>query len=510
MTMSPRRREGDPRARATAAGTFGKSLLALCLLAGAAVAAESPDADDGIATGRSIIGRTLEAHRGDLPAMVERRSIRVLTAFSRTNFFVADGQPRGFEHDNLAGFDAFLAHWLARELPAEAAQHPHVTLAFITLPFAELIPALLEGKGDLIAANMIVSPTREKLVTFSDAYLEDVSDVLVTGVRAGPFHSVDDLAGRTVHVQRARGHEERLHHVNTTLAARGLAPIRVIEMPPALNSEDLLEMVNAGVIEATFVHDHVADLWAHVFPDIRVHAEVALADRARIAWATRPDSPLLRRALDDFLRHRARRHEGKADALFVEYYGNPALEWLRNPLGPDDRDRLAELAPHFRENGQRRDFEWRLLAAVAFQESGLNQAVVSNRGAVGIMQLLPSTARELGYADISSVEHNIAAGTAYLDHLRRSHFVDPAITRPDQIYFTLAAYNCGPARVQELRRLAKENGLDPNRWFGQVEQEALRVVGEETVRYVANIHRYFIAYEFEAELIERRHRESRR
>lgn len=508
--MVGNRHRGCRRTPAPGVRILARLVVALGLIAHHASAAGAGEEDAGLATGRSIINRTLEPHRGDLRAMVERRTIRVLTAFSRTNFFVADGQPRGFEYDNLAGFDEFLAHWLTRELPAQAAEHPQVTLVFITLPFAELIPALLDGKGELIAANMTVSPTRETLVSFSDPYLDDVSDVLVANGHGREFRSVDDLAGRTVHVQRARGHAERLYHLNGQLAARGLAPIHVVEMPLALNSEDILEMVNAGLIESTFVHDHVARLWARVFPDIRVYPSIALQDRVRIAWATRPDSPMLRRALNAFLHEHHGRHEREAEALFAEYYVSPPGEWLRNPLGSDARDRLHILAPHFRESARRRDFEWRLLAAVAFQESRFEQTAVSRQGAIGVMQLLPSTARAMGYPDISTAEHNISAGAAYLDHLRRGHFVDRAIAHLDQIYFTLAAYNCGPARVHELRRMAKEQGLDPNLWFGHVEQVALRVIGEETVGYVANIHRYFIAYEFEAETIERHRQESRR
>jgi membrane-bound lytic murein transglycosylase MltF len=137
-----------------------------------------------------------------------------------------------------------------------------------------------------------------------------------------------------------------------------------------------------------------------------------------------------------------------------------------------------------------------MTAALAYQESQLDHDKKSHVGAIGIMQLLPTTAadKNVGIADIAELESNIHAGHKYLRFLQDRYFSDPAISTLDRYLFTFAAYNAGPAKVAKIRTEAEAEGLDPNVWFQNVEIIAAKRIGRETVQYVSNIYKYYITY----------------
>jgi membrane-bound lytic murein transglycosylase MltF len=159
--------------------------------------------------------------------------------------------------------------------------------------------------------------------------------------------------------------------------------------------------------------------------------------------------------------------------------------------------------------GDRYGFDFLMVAAQGYQESRLDQSARSAAGAIGIMQLLPSTAADsnVGIPDISRAEANIHAGVKYLDFIRNRYFSDPEMDRFNQTMFAFAAYNAGPARVRKLRQKAAQQGYNPNIWFDNVEVIAARDIGSETVQYVANILKYYIAYRLTAQQQTRRAQE---
>jgi membrane-bound lytic murein transglycosylase MltF len=143
------------------------------------------------------------------------------------------------------------------------------------------------------------------------------------------------------------------------------------------------------------------------------------------------------------------------------------------------------------------DFDHLMMVAQGFQESQLDQKRRSPRGAIGVMQLLPSTAADpsVGVAGIEQdVEKNIHAGIKYMSVLRDRYLDDPAIDAKNRMLLSFAAYNAGPGNLQRFRRLAEKSRLDPNVWFNNVEIAAGKIVGSETVQYVSNIYKYYIAY----------------
>jgi membrane-bound lytic murein transglycosylase MltF len=277
----------------------------------------------------------------------------------------------------------------------------------------------------------------------------------------------------------------------------------ITEADEVLEAEDILQIVNVGMYKMTVVDAHIGHLWASVLPDIVVHDDLKIFSGGQIAWAVRKDNPALRRSLNAFMvQHKKGTLLG--NIFFKRYYHN--TKWITNPLQENDQQKLNVLIPLFKKYGKLYGFDWRAIAAQAYQESRLNNRTRSPRGAVGIMQVLPQTARgrEVNIPDIENLENNIHAGVKYLAHLRDHHFKDPQLGTAAQVNFVLASYNAGPTRIQRLRRQAKKRGLNPNIWFDHVEDMALESIGQETVQYVSKIHKYYIAYKLMEALQEKK------
>ena len=446
-----------------------------------------PHQDDADLMDRQALGET---YTDDLDALVKRRVIRVLTTYNKTNFFIVDGSPRGFEYDLLKQYQAYLETRVKkRSLP--------LTFLFIPVPFADLLPALIEGRGDIAAAGLTITPEREKRVAFTNPYLSDVKEVVVTSRSVTGIKTLDDLSGRRVYVDPQTSYAQSLRALGKTFAKRRLKPVEIVDADPKLLTEDILDLVNAGIVDLTIADNHLAEIWSTVLPNIKVRNDVALRQGGRIAWAVRKNNPNLRKSLNSAIANISKGTE-TGNILFSRYFKD--TKWIANPLSEQEIEKLADLETLFKKYGEMYEFDWRAIAAVAFQESRLNQAVRSKSGAVGLMQVKPQTAKAdpINISNVSKLENNIHAGVKYMAFLREEYFGDPKIKPVDRLDFVLAAYNAGPTRVDELRGLAKKKGLAPNRWFFNVEQIARQSGLWETVRYVANVNKYYIAYKLSA------------
>jgi membrane-bound lytic murein transglycosylase MltF len=432
---------------------------------------------------RAVLYRPVEKKTSDLNE--KTRTIRVLVHYGRTIFFVANGRPYGVEYEAFAAYEKFLNDFLGK-------RKPRVNITFIPVRFDDLIPSLLEGKGDIAAGFMTVTEERKKKVAFTEPYIGDVSEVLVAYAGAEVPKNLEDLSGKKVHVIRGGSFVQHLRDLNARLAGQGLKPVEIVEMPPSANDDDILEMVNAGILSFTFVDDFVADLWEHILPNIRVARQVTIRKGGSIAWAVRSDNPELLRSLNAFVGYMNKHLKGAQAEVMKRYFKD--TKFLENPLRQELFGRVKQVSPFFKEAGSKNDLDWLMMMAQGYQESQLDQSVRSRRGALGIMQLLPRTARGLGYGNITSARNNIAAGVAYIDWIRKKYFSTPEISPEARVDFALAGYNAGPERIQSLRIEAQRRGLNPNVWFDNVERVVLDKIGEEPVRYVANVNRYYIAY----------------
>jgi membrane-bound lytic murein transglycosylase MltF len=423
----------------------------------------------------------------DLPAMRKRRQIRALVTYSRTDFAIMpDGKATGLQVELLNQYEKRLNKGIKRA-------ENKTQLVLIPTTFAQLLPDLAEGKGDIAAALLTVTPERQRNFAFASGEAMAVDELVVTHHTIDDIHTLEDLAGREVHVLRNSSYAEHLRTLNKRLVAKGLAAIDIREADGELLSEDILEMVNAGILSITVVDDYKARLWAQVLPDIRALNDVKVHSGGTLGWAVRKNNPKLLKDLRGFVK-KIKKGTLVGNMLFKRYLQDPRR--IKNPLADSERSRFREVVDVFSKYADKYEFDVLAIAAQAYQESKLDHDTRSHRGAVGIMQLLPSTAADpnVGVLDISSLENNIHAGIKYLAFLRDRYFSDPQITANNRLAFSWAAYNAGPANVSKMRRKAGQMGLDPNVWFGNVELAAAKVVGREPVQYVRNILKYYIAY----------------
>ncbi len=423
---------------------------------------------------------------GDLDGLVERRTLRMLVTTNATNYFVDLGKQGGVTYE--AG------RLLEKELNKRFKKgNLQLDVTFIPVTRERLIPALVEGRGDIAAANLTITEGRLEKVDFSDPLTRELNEIVVTGPGAPPVARVEDLSGQRVYVRASSSFFESLQRLNASFAAKRLDPVEIVHVDERLETEDILEMVNAGVYPITVADDFLVNLWSQVLGDIQPHSDVAVRSGTHFGWAMRKGSPRLKSFVNEFVREN-RQGTLMGNILIKRYFKN--ANWIKNPGNARDAERFRSMVELFQKYGDQYDLDYLLVTAQPYQESGLNQSVRSGAGAVGVMQLLPSTARDknVGIPDIEVLENNIHAGVKYLRFIMDRYYKDAPMDNVDRHLFAFASYNAGPARIAGLRKKAKQMGLDPNKWRGHVEVVAAREIGRETVTYVANILKYYLAY----------------
>lgn len=424
--------------------------------------------------------------KGDLPEIRKRKVIRALVTYNQTDFFFHQGGTKGIQVEFLNEYVKHLNKGVRRE-----ENRVHVT--YIPVTFNELIPALLAGRGDIAADFLTITPQRETQAAFATGGNWKISELVITGKDAGKLSSLEDLSGKSVYALNGSSYIGHLEDLNARLRKKKLAPVHIVEADPHLLSEDILEMVNAGAVKITVVDDYIARLWKQVLSNILVHEDLAISTRNTVGWAVRKQNPKLVKSLNTFV-GKVKKGTLLGNMLFKRYYGN--TRWIKDPTSDQELKKLKKLISLFEKYGKRFGFDTWALVGQAYQESGLDNNKKSHRGAIGIMQILPSTAadKHVNIRNIGRVENNIHAATKYLAFLRDRYFSGPAITAENRLAFTWAAYNAGPAKVRKMREKAGQMGLDPNVWFSNVELAASKLVGPETVRYVAHVYKYYVAY----------------
>jgi membrane-bound lytic murein transglycosylase MltF len=432
----------------------------------------------------------LEPWHGDLDGMIARGYIRILTVYSRTFYFVDNAVLRG----TVVDYGQLLEHDVRKTVAAgKNVAHKNVKLnvVFMAVRRDQLLPYLIAGKGDIAAANLTITRERAKLVDFTAAGRSNVSEVIVTGPASPAIASVEDLSGKELFVRKSSSYYESLTALNRAFMARKKPPLRLRPAPESLEDEDLLEMLNAGLIPLVVADRHIAEFWAQVFADIVPHPEVTIRTGGEIAWAIRKGSPQLKSELD---RLAARNRIGTTTGNEILRRYLRSVKYVRDATSAGPRKRFDTLVGFFRKYGEQYNVDPTLMAAQGFQESQLNQAARSRVGAIGVMQLMPATGAEMKVGDVRNTDANIAAGIKYMRVLIDRYYRNEPMTRLNKALFAFASYNAGAARIAKLRKEAARRGLDPNIWFGNVEYVAGERIGQETVSYVGNIFKYYVAY----------------
>ena len=424
---------------------------------------------------------------GDFDKMLEYRRIRVFVPPSRTLYFSDKGRERGVTGDTVRDFERYLNKKYAGKLgkrPLTVFIVPHTRDA--------LLKDVAKGIGDIAAGDITVTEERLKTVDFVAPEEEPrVSEVLVTGPKSPPVDVIDDLAGKTVHVRKSSSYYESLSSLNERFKKKRQPPVKIILVPDALEDEDLMEMLNAGLFEFLVVDDWIAKMWAQVLPKIKVRGNIVLRSGGRIGWAIRKGSPKLEVEIRNFYRNYLKK-QGIIESRLAQYHKR--IKQIKNPTGTAEWKRFERTISLFEKFGRKYQFDPLMLAAQGYQESTLDQSKRSPVGAIGIMQIMPATGASLKVGNIRETEPNIHGGAKYMDLLITRYFPDNSFNEQDRTLFAFASYNAGPGNISKMRKLAQKRGLDPNIWFNNVEVVTAEKIGFQTTTYVRNIYKYYVAY----------------
>jgi membrane-bound lytic murein transglycosylase MltF len=434
----------------------------------------------------SVFGEELEVARYDLKGLAEQDMLRVLVGYSHTHYFMDGLHIRGITAENLRQFDPVLQTHLG-------SPNPKVNILPIPVARDQMIEFLADGLGDIAIGNITITPARAREVDFSVPIYSNVSEIIVQSSESPRLTGLNDLSGRTIHIRRSSSYFESVVELNESFSAQGLPPVAVVAVDEMLQTEDILELVNAGVVGITVADSHLAEFWSNVHPKLVVRNDLELKSGREIAWAIRKDFTGMKEIVDKFIRQN-RQGTLVGNVLFQRYLQDN--RYVHNASASADRKRFQAMTELFRRYSNDYDFDWLLVAAQAYQESRLIQSQRSPAGAIGVMQLLPSTAMAppISIPDIEDLEANVHAGHKYLRHIADHYFDDPEMDELNRHLFSFAAYNAGPTRISRLRREAARRGLDPNEWFGVVERVVAEEVGMEPVTYVRNIFKYYVTY----------------
>jgi membrane-bound lytic murein transglycosylase MltF len=421
---------------------------------------------------------------GDLDGMIKRRMIRALVPYSKTYYFVDRAVQRGFAYDTTRALERDLNNKL---------KTGHVRLTVVCVPVArdEMISGLLEGRGDIAMGNLTITPERLKKVDFTRPIRQNVTEMVVTGPGAQPIATVEDLAGKEVYIRKSSSYYESIEKLNAELARAGKARVKVRPAPENLEAEDILEMVNAGLVKTTIAETYIAEFWKQIFTKLTLHPEVAVRTGGDIGWMIRKNSPRLKAELDSWLVRFEK--SGRQGDLLARYL--KSTKWAKAATSTEDIKKFERMVEIFRKYGDRYEVDYLLLMAQGYQESQLRQEARSPVGAIGVMQVMPDTGKAMRVGDITRVDPNIHAGVKFLRSMMNEHYASEPMDPLNKGLFTFAAYNAGPGRVRQLRKVAGRRGLDSNVWFDNVELIAAEKIGRETVTYVSNIYKYYLAYQ---------------
>lgn len=419
----------------------------------------------------------------DLPGIRKRKVLRVLTRNNAASYFIWRGELLGFEY----------------ELARRFARKQGLRLEMIVAPAHEdLIPMLKEGKGDLIASFMTITEARKKQgIRFSRPY-HYASEIMVSR-DDDTIESPQQLKGRTVVVRKSSSYWQTLKK----LKDKGI-DFKLEAAPETMETEEIIAKVASGDYDLTVADSHILDIELTWRDDIR--ADFPLTDPRPDGWGVRKDNPKLLTAINHFIR---KEYKGLFyNVIYKKYFSDPHKikqhREERIDLNPD-----GTISPYddlAKKYARKYGFDWRMIVAQMYQESRFDPKAHSWVGAKGLLQVMPRTARELGFKNLEKPAVGLEAGVKYLDWVRDRF--EPELNIRDRMWFTLAAYNAGQGHVKDARRLARKLGLDGNRWFNNVEKAMLLlskrkyarkarhgyVRGREPVNYVRDISNRYRAY----------------
>ncbi len=458
-----------------------------------ATTAPTPPADDPL---RRVAIDPLGDHVSNrypasLATVVEKRYLRVLTSRNAFDFFVHQGHRGGYQFEMVEAFTRFL-----NERHVAGGGALEIQFELLPVPDDRMIPLLREGAADLIAARLTITPERAEQLRFSRSY-QTVDELVVTHDATAGVDSIEDLSGKAVAIRQGSSYHQSLLALDQEFRKAGRSPVQIEVLDGALATEKILQLVAARRYPYSVADSIVAERAIALHPQLRIVPGIALRRDGKLAWATQLPAKELEQEMNTFLARY--KDQSLLGNLAIQKFFAADSELTRRLAEGGDSD-LSPYDPLFKQYAAEFLLDWRLVAAMAHQESRFNPAARNASGAVGLMQIKPDTAREpyVDIPDIEGVEHasnNIEAGLKYLNWIKQRYFDSNADMRErDRLRMALAAYNAGPRTILRAQRHAPKLGLDPNRWFRNVELALLDLRKSEPVRYVSEINQRYLAY----------------
>lgn len=433
-------------------------------------------------TSQQLAQRDQSLDRGDLARIRERKVLRVLTVNSATTYFLWRGRLMGFEYELMRHFAESQGLQLEMIVPEKRN---------------DLLPMLESGRGDVVSASLAaIDDNLSAKLAFTQRYVR-VKQVIVARRSEDAPRTPLDLTGRTIAVHHNSADWQTLETLRDMGIQFGLRAV-----PNEMPVEEIIAGVARGDFDMTMASSHIVDFELTWRDDIQ--KGFAVRDDIPLSWAVRADNTELMQALNEFIDSEYR---GLFYNVIYERYFTSRRR-IRNHLAVH-QNRAGQLSPYdelVRRYAEEHGFDWRMIVALMYEESGFDPTARSFAGARGLMQVLPRTAHDLGFDDLDDPETSIQAGVEYLAWARERFEEDLHVR--DRMWFTLAAYNAGPGHVRDARRLAKQMNLDPDTWFGNVEQAMLLLSRpqyaqeaahgycrcQEPVNYVRSIRDRYNAY----------------
>ncbi len=383
-------------------------------------------------------------HPRALEEIIKSGYLRVLTRNNDTSFFIYRGHRMGFDY----------------EVGKKLAQHFKIRVdMIITNSWPEMFQALLKGEGDAIAAEVTVTPEREKQVLFAEPWGK-TKEVVVYKDGATRIAVIDDLAGKEIHVRRSSTYFESLQKLSNSFKSAGKKELLIKLVPEEWETDTILQAVSRGEILYTVADSVLAEVHTAFFENLRIGP--AITDERDLAWAVRPGDAKLKAAIDEVFRELRKKPD--FNMLKKKYFeAQHGLKTERtDKTYASETGTLSAYDPIVRKYSEQHEFDWRLVAAQIYQESHFDPTRKSWVGAQGLFQIMPATARGLGVLDPTDPEQSIRGGLKYMQQLT-DHYKDvpEAIER---YRFALAAYNSGFGHIDDARKLARGDGKDPAKW----------------------------------------------
>ncbi len=400
----------------------------------------------------------------DLLEIQRSGKLVAICRYNSMGYFIYKGRPMGYEY----------------ELLKELAKDLQVDLEIVVpKTWPEMYSWLNKERGDIVAANLLRTKEQGQFATFTESH-STTRQMLVQrkpdNWRDLPRHQLDkqlvrnpiDLIGKEVHVRRNSPHYFRLQNLSREIGG----DINIKTSPQGMETEFLIKMVSEGLIPYTVANENLVRSFEAYYQNIDAKTPVSFPQR--VSWAVRKSSPELKNFVDNWIRDKKSSADPTYYGLYVKYFKNRKA-FVRRMGSEFFTLNSTQISPYdslFKKFSENLEWDWKLVAAQAFQESQFDPNAESWAGALGVMQILPSTGQELGVKNLMDPEENIMAGIKYNKLLYS--FWKNIPTKEDRIKFTLASYNAGQGHVQDARRLAKKYGKDPNVWDGNVDEYLLK------------------------------------